>query len=186
MAKVRDWEKLESEVVGDFDVFSVRRHVMRSPRTGESDEFHVVDVPMCAQVIALTEDERIVLVEQFRQGVQRMSVEFPAGVLETGEDAVDGAVRELEEETGYRPRHAELLGDFDPDPAIQSNLIKVVLARGCTPDGRRDLDDGEDVAVRLASAQEVRELIRRGEIRHAAAISAWYLYESIGGRRGLT
>jgi len=182
---MEEWKKLESDVAGDYDVFRVLRHVMRSPRTGESHEFHVVDVPLCAQVIALTEDGQVVLVEQFRQGVQRLSLEFPAGVLEPGEDPVDGALRELEEETGYRARHAELLGDFDPDPAIQSNTIEVVLARGCTPDGTRDLDDGEDVCVRLASPEEVRALIMRGAIRHAAAISAWYLYESVGERRGL-
>ncbi|HSJ08986.1 MAG TPA: NUDIX hydrolase [Longimicrobiales bacterium] len=180
-----DWERLESETVGDYEVFDVIRHVMRSPRTGRTHAFHVVDVPLCAQVVALTEDGRVILVEQFRQGVQRMSLEFPAGVLEGGEDPVEGAVRELEEETGYRPRHAELLGDFDPDPAIQSNRIHVVLARGCTPDGERDQDDGEDVSVRLASVDEVRELIRRGRIRHAAAISAWYFYEAVASRRGL-
>ncbi|HEX2167841.1 MAG TPA: NUDIX hydrolase, partial [Longimicrobiales bacterium] len=109
MARARAWDSIENEVVGDYDVFSIRRHVMRSPRTGELHAFHVVDVPTCVQVIPFTSDGRIVLVEQFRQGVQRVSLEFPAGVVEDGEDPVAAAVRELEEETGARTRIVEEL-----------------------------------------------------------------------------
>jgi ADP-ribose pyrophosphatase len=177
MARVRCWERLESEVVGDFDVFRVRRTRSRSPRTGATHEFHVLDVPHCVKVIAFTEDGAVVLVEQYRQAVERITLEFPAGVVEAGEDAVAAALRELEEETGYRAATAELLAEIDPDPAIQSNTIRIVVARGCTADGARDQDDGEDVAVRLVPADRVPALIREGRIRHAAAISAWYHYE---------
>lgn len=173
----RTWDSVEKRVVGEYDVFSVSRHVMRSPRTGDLHAFHVVEVPTCVQVIPFTSDGRVVLVEQFRQGVQRMSLEFPAGVVEDGEDPVKAAVRELEEETGYCVEHAELLGDFDPDPAIQSNAIKVIVARGCTEDGVRDQDDGEDVEVCIVAEEEVGILIDEGRIRHAASISAWHMYE---------
>lgn len=179
MARPRTWDSVENEVVGDFSAFSVRRHVMRSPRTGELHEFHVVDVPTCVQVIPFTPDGRVLLVEQFRQGVQRVSLEFPAGVVEDGEDPVDTAVRELEEETGYCAEAAELLRDFDPDPAIQSNAIKIIVARGCRADGRRAQDDGEDVEVKVVSEEEVGPLIDAGRIRHAASISAWHLYERL-------
>jgi ADP-ribose pyrophosphatase len=177
------WDEVETQVVGEYDVFRVRRHVMRSPRTGDLHEFHVVDVPLCVQVIPFTDDGRIILVEQYRQGVKRVSLEFPAGVVEDGEDPVAAAVRELEEETGYRAAEAELLTDFDPDPAIQSNAIQVIVARGCTADGERNQDDGEDVQVRTAGVEEIPDLIRAGRIRHAAAISAWYLYRSLHGER---
>jgi ADP-ribose pyrophosphatase len=177
MARARTWDSIEDVVVGEYDVFSVRRHVMRSPRTGDLHAFHVVDVPTCVQVIPFTPDGRVVLVEQFRQGVQRVSLEFPAGVVEDDEDPVDAAVRELEEETGYRTARAELLGDFDPDPAIQSNAIKIIVARDCSADGVRDQDDGEDVEVRVVDAEEIGSLIDSGRIRHGASISAWHLYE---------
>lgn len=182
MTQARAWDSIENEVVGEYDAFSVRRHVMRSPRTGDLHAFHVVDVPMCVQVIPFTPDGRVILVEQFRQGVQRVSLEFPAGVVEDGEDPVGTAVRELEEETGYRAEVAELLGDFDPDPAIQSNAIKIIVARGCRADGAQDQDDGEDVEVRLVAVDEVGALIDEGRIRHAASISAWHLYERLSRR----
>jgi ADP-ribose pyrophosphatase len=176
-----EWERLSTEVVSEYDVFNVRRHVMRSPRTGDAREFHVLDVPRCVKVIAFTTDERVVLVEQFRPAVQRMTLEFPAGVMEAGESAVAAAARELEEETGYRAETVELLTDFDPDPAIQSSVVSVVVARGCTADGLRDQDDGEDVSVRLVAVSEVGDLISGGAIRHAAAISAWSLFERLTG-----
>ena len=177
MPKARTWDSIEDEVVGDYDAFSVRRHVMRSPRTGKLHAFHVVEVPLCVQVIPFTVDGRVVLVEQYRQGVQRVSLEFPAGVVEDGEDPVAAAVRELEEETGYCTEHAELLGDFDPDPAIQTNAIQIIVAHQCRADGRRCQDDGEDVEVRVVEVGEVGRLIGEGKIRHAASISAWHLYE---------
>lgn len=179
MERADEWDELETEVVGEFSAFCVRRRVMRSPRTGEPHEFHVLDVPPCVKVIAFTADGSVVLVEQFRQAVQRLSLEFPAGVLEPGEDAVAGALRELEEETGYCADSAEVLAEFDPDPSIQSNAVKVVVARGCRQVGRRDQDEGEAVAVRVVGADEINGLIRAGRLRHAATISAWALYERL-------
>jgi ADP-ribose pyrophosphatase len=174
---VEEWERVGTERLADYEVFAVRRHTARSPRTGDVHRFHVLDVPECAVVIALTDDGRVVLVEQYRHAVQRVSLEFPAGVMDEGEDAVTAALRELEEETGYCAGQAELLARFDPDPAIQSNAVSVVVARGCTLAGERDQDDGEDVAVRLVAVDDVAELIASGEIRGAPAITAWSLYE---------
>lgn len=178
---VQEWTCVRSEILGDYDVFKVRRRVMVSPRTGDELAFHMLDVPPCVKVIPFTTDGQVVLVEQYRHAVQRVSLEFPAGVMEDGEDAVRAAVRELEEETGYRAGTAELLAEFDADPALQANEVKLVVARDCRPDGEKHEDAGEDVQVRLVAAAEVGELIRRGTIRHAAAISAWYLYERLSG-----
>jgi ADP-ribose pyrophosphatase len=173
---VRDWNRIDSEELADYEVFSVLRHTARSPRTGEVHRFHVLDVPHCVIAIPVTDDGRVVMVEQFRHAVQRVSLEFPAGVMEDGEDAVEAAQRELEEETGYCAGSAELLAEFDPDPAIQSNAVCVVFARSCTANGQRHQDSGEDVQVRLVDPGEVSELIRRGEIRSAPSITAWSLF----------
>jgi ADP-ribose pyrophosphatase len=183
MGRVQEWERIRSEEVAEYDVFTVMRHTARSPRTADVHEFHVLDVPTCAIVIALTDDGQVVLVEQYRHAVQRASLEFPAGVIEAGEPPVDGALRELEEETGYCAGAASLLGEFDPDPAIQSNAVKVVVAEACTPDGTRAQDSGEDVQVRVVGADEIGALIDSGEIRSAPAITAWMLYQRQLSRR---
>jgi ADP-ribose pyrophosphatase len=173
---VRDWERIESEELDDYDVFSVVRHTARSPRTGDIHRFHVLNVPTCVVAIPITADGRIVLVEQFRHAVQRVSLEFPAGVMEDGEEPVAAACRELEEETGYCAGSADLIGQFDPDPALQSNAIYVVAARSCESSGKRRQDSGEDVAVHVVDAAEVSDLIADGTIRSAPAITAWALF----------
>lgn len=177
---VEDWERIESEEVADYEVFSVLRHRSRSPRTGDVHRFHVLDVPHCVIAIPLTRDGRVVMVEQFRHAVQRVTLEFPAGVMEDGEDAVTAGTRELEEETGYCPASAELIGEFDPDPAIQSNAVRVVVARECEQNGSRRQDSGEDVAVRVVEVADIGRLIEEGVIRNAPAITAWSLFVRSG------
>jgi ADP-ribose pyrophosphatase len=180
MARVEEWERIDTEELADYDVFRVVRHRARSPRTDEVREFHVLAVPACVTVIPFTSDGRVVLVEQYRHAVKGVSLEFPAGVVEGGEGPVAAGVRELEEETGWAAGTADVLGSFDADPAIQTNRVSVVVARGCTRDGERDQDDGEDVAVRLVKADDIDDLIRSGELRAASALSAWALYERSG------
>jgi ADP-ribose pyrophosphatase len=183
MGRAREWERIESEQVGDYEVFCVSRHVARSPRTGEDRRFHVLDVPPCVVVIPLTGDGRLVLVEQYRQAVERISLEFPAGVVERGEAVVEAGLRELEEETGFCAGSAVLLGDFDPDPAIQSNTVHVVMAEACEPSGTREQDRGEDVDVRMADFAEIAGLIESGAMRSAPSITAWTLFERKFSRR---
>jgi ADP-ribose pyrophosphatase len=177
--QARDWTRIESERLADYEVFAVRRHTARSPRTGDVHRFHVIDVPPCVVAIPLTHDGRVIMVEQFRHAVQRVTLEFPAGVMEEGEEAVSAAERELEEETGYCAGSVELLAEFDPDPAIQSSAIRVVLARECQAKGEPHQDAGEDVQVRLVERERIPELIRDGTIRAAPAITAWSLFSSL-------
>ena len=95
MSTVPEWKSVASEVVGDYGAFRVTRHTRESPRTGGTHEFHVVDVPMCVHVIPFTTDGSVILVEQFRPGVQRVSLEFPAGVMEDSEEPVAAALRAI-------------------------------------------------------------------------------------------
>jgi ADP-ribose pyrophosphatase len=178
------WERLESEVVGDHDVFRVVRHRARSPRNGHVHEFHVVDVAPSVVIVPVTTDGLLVLVEQYRHGSRRTELEFPAGMREDGEDPVKAGLRELEEETGYCARSAERIGRFFADPAVLSSDAHIVVAQECSATGERHQDDGEDVHVRVASAAEVGELIRNGEIRSAATITAWALYGMWAGQSG--
>lgn len=162
--------------MGDYDVFKVRRIMARAPQEEKPLEFHVIDAPDCVQTVALTDDGRVILVEQYRHGIERKSLEFPAGVIDDGEDCTAAALRELEEETGYRAARWQTLGTIASDPALNSNRVTIVAAFDCTPSGRKNEDEGEAVETRVVARDEVDALIASGEILHGDAIAAWYFF----------
>ena len=116
------WKKVRSTLVGDFRIFKLRSDVSLSPRTGEEHDFYVLDSVNWVNVIALTPDRRLVMIEQFRHGSNTVELEIPGGMMDAGEtDPVATAARELREETGYAGEHARLLGKIWSNPAILSN-----------------------------------------------------------------
>lgn len=170
------WPRERSEPVGDFRHFRVHRDWNRSPADAELRDFYVLDMPDWVQVVPLTPDGRFVMVEQFRHGTRRVTIEFPAGLVEPGETPLECGRRELEEETGYVGESAEVVGDVDPNAALQNNLLHIVVIRGCRPAGRMDQDPGEHIAPRIVDPADVDGMIERGEFRDAYGIIAWDFY----------
>lgn len=175
-----EWEILAREPLGDFEVFTVFRLRARAPRDGRVFDRHVLRIADWVNILAYTADGRAILVEQYRFGAGILSLEFPAGTLEEGEDPVEGARRELREETGFDSDDLRLVGTVYADPAVQDNLLHVVVARACRPVGGQSLDEGEDVHVRLVAGDAIAPMIAGGEIVHGLAIAAW----AVGVARG--
>jgi 8-oxo-dGTP pyrophosphatase MutT (NUDIX family) len=171
------WQRLADDVVGDFNVFQVSCVQARSPRNGKVVPFHVLDLPNWVVTIPVTTDGKLVMVEQFRAAVNQVTLEFPSGRVEEGEEAMAAALRELEEETGYTGGSARALGTLQPDPGLFRNNMTIVLAEACAPTEEKRQDDGEDVHVRLVDPEDVPRLIASGDIRHVNVIAPWYLYE---------
>jgi ADP-ribose pyrophosphatase len=175
------WEIESSEVVGDYDVLKVRRVIAKPPKGDDSLTFHVIDTPHCVQTIALTHDDHVILVEQYRQGIAKRALEFPGGVVDDGEDCGDAALRELEEETGYKAERYEEIGRIASDPALNSNHITIVAAYGCRKAAPKNEDEGEAVKTRVVAREDVDKLIDSGEIEFGDAIAAWYLFNRRAG-----
>jgi 8-oxo-dGTP pyrophosphatase MutT (NUDIX family) len=115
-----------------------------------------------------------VLVRQFRFGTGQFSWELPAGVVDPGEDPVEGGVRELYEESGYRGTRARVLGTVHPNPAIQRNCCHIILVEGA-----RRIDGGapgphEAFEVRELPVAELYEWARNGTISHAIVHAALF------------
>jgi 8-oxo-dGTP pyrophosphatase MutT (NUDIX family) len=175
---IQPWPKLGSQARGKFSVFSIREDRKVSPRTGREHDFVVLDCANWVNVIALTPERQMVLVEQFRHGSETVELEIPGGVMDPHEtDPVVTAVRELREETGYEGRAARLLGTIRPNPAIMSNRCHTVLIEDCRLVHPVAFDHGEDIATRLVGAEEAVRLAATGGIEHSLVVVGLFLFD---------
>lgn len=165
-----------------FDVHAVRYH---HPVRGTERDFVVVRAPDWVNVLAVTPDDRVVLVKQFRYGIDEFSLEIPGGVMEPGEDPVTAGLRELREETGFSGQSALLLGSVHPNPAIQSNRCHFVLVEGATASHGPEWDADEEIRVSTEPVDRVLALARSGAIVHGLVLNALMLFEPLWrARRG--
>ncbi len=173
------WEKLGTELrlrTRIFDVTSVQyRH---GPRNSARD-FVVINSSDWVNVVAVTIDHQLVLVRQFRFGIDDFSVEVPGGIIEAGEDPVVAGVRELLEETGYSGSDARLLGSVHPNPAIQSNKCHLVLVENARKTHELDWDIDEELQVVTVPVDEVFRMAQGGRITHSLVLNALFLFEPI-------
>ncbi len=175
---IEPWRKISSRPLADFRVFSVREDRKVSPRTGAALDFFVIDASDWVNVIALTPDGLLVLIEQFRHGSNTVELEIPGGVIEAADASPEAAgCRELVEETGFEGEQPQIVGQVFPNPAIMSNKCFTVLVRNCRQVKPVQLDQGEDLATRLVPVAQVPALVASGQIRHSLVVAALYQFD---------
>ncbi|MEE2831416.1 MAG: NUDIX hydrolase [Candidatus Latescibacterota bacterium] len=176
--RVDDWELVESEQLADYRITRVRRDRRRSPRTGAEHDFIVLQMREWVNVIAVTRQARIVIIEQYRHGTQEVGVEIPGGVVDPGDSELEQAARrELLEETGYEAEEFVCIGKVTANPAIQDNRCHTFVALGAHAVGEARLEAGEDIAVGEVGIDEVGELIASGRMSHALVIAGFWWFD---------
>ena len=128
-------------------------------------------------IVALTKDGEVVMVKQYRHGVCKVLLEFPGGVVEDGEDPLEGIRRELLEETGYTASKIIPIGNLYPNPALQTNIQYCFLALDAEKVSEQHLDAGEDIEVELVPLDALIEMARRGKFLHA--LNAAVLFQAL-------
>ncbi len=156
--------------------FEVNRY--RLPNKVEG-ELECIRHPGGALVVPVTADGQLMVLRQYRFSVMRRILEFPAGTVEIGEDPLQTAEREVQEETGFKAAELKKLGEILLAPGYSDEVIYVFMATGLERlEVPPDQDEDEDIEVLLMSPQQVEEAIAAGEISDAKSISAFMLVRS--------
>ena len=159
-----------------FDMFSSER----SSTQGKTGQFCILTAPDWVNVVpVLTRagGDTFLMVRQYRHGAAIITTEFPAGLVEPGEDPAHAAARELEEETGYRAGRLTPLGRVSPNPAFMNNWCSTFLAEDLTRVGDLALDELEELDVLQVSAADLSGRIGTGELVNSLTLVAHYLYQ---------
>jgi 8-oxo-dGTP pyrophosphatase MutT (NUDIX family) len=170
------WTLLSSELSKSCRIFDLRTDRACSPRTGQTHDFFVIESSSWVNIIPLTADNHVVMVRQYRHGTHEVTLELPGGLVESGDSPASAALRELQEETGYRAGTAIPLGYVHPNPALQNNRSYSFLAENVYATGVQKQDEREDIAVVLEPLADIPRLIKEGVITHALVIAAFYRY----------
>lgn len=143
--------------------------------TGIEGDYVAMEAPDWAMVVAEYQDS-FVLVRQWRHSAECLSLEFPGGVVDGGEDAATAARRELKEETGFEAGKLTHLGTVSPNPALFKNQFHVYLAEELRQTGAQSLDSDELLTYELMPTDEVIRGYGKGEFAHALMGTALMLY----------
>ncbi|MDP4198237.1 MAG: NUDIX hydrolase [Bacteroidota bacterium] len=177
------WRTTTKTVVAENPFLTLEEHRREEEGTGKHGYFFIVHAPNWANVVAITENDELVLIEQFRQGSERVELEIPGGIIGENEQPDDSILRELVEETGYQiseKSEFRRIGEVIPNPAFIRNKCFTYLVTNVRPTGETHFDEHEHIRVRLVPRSEIEKLITSGEIQHSLVIAALYWMKLAG------
>lgn len=157
--EIKKWEEISRETV--FQKYSRKiDKVIFKLQDDSKRDYYIKNEGKVVAVLALTEDNKVILAKQYRPGPNKILLELPGGRVDDNEDVEKAGARELLEETGYKG-DIELVMDLDDD-GYSSRLKHCVIAKNCRKVAEQNLDETEFINVKVVSLNEFREILRSG------------------------
>ena len=176
------WKILSSEYLFNDLWFKVRKDICESPEGKIIDPYYVYEFPEWATAFALTEDNKVIMVRQYRHPVGEVIIELPGGCVDdTDKDLQSAIARELLEETGYAFSSYAYLGKTSANPSTNNNLMHMYLATGGKKVAEQSLDGNEEIEIELMTVDQVKKLIKENKILQSMHITCiLYALEKLG------
>ncbi|WP_083750218.1 NUDIX hydrolase [Rhodohalobacter halophilus] len=166
------WELLKDKKLYETPIFSLHQLQLNPPEFQSNHPYYILKAPEWINVIPLTAENEIVLVEQYRVGIDETTLELPGGMVDPGEKPLEACKRELHEETGYLSDEWEKLGRTSSNPAILNNFTHLYVARNCSYTGSNNPDGSEDIKVHTMPLNRFLSLVQNGTVHHAIVLAA--------------
>jgi len=170
----RKWEILSSEYVLESPWYRLRRDACRLPDGSVVESYYVREHAGFSVTFAVTPANHVVFTRQYKHGIGDFVLELPAGMLESGEDPLTCARRELEEETGYVAREFTPVAEFATDPTSSTGHLHLFVALGAVPEGTPSPEITENIDTTLVPLDRVLEQVRLRRVRAQSQVASIY------------
>lgn len=166
-------KRVNSKRIYEGAILNVRRDTVTAKKGHAYRE--IIEHNGAVAAVALTDDDRVVMVRQYRYACDDVVLELPAGKIDKGERDPEAAMRrELKEETGYTAKDVRRLGCINPSVAYSEEVIHLYLMTGLTA-GEQSLDDDEALEVELMPFDEVYRMAAEGELTDAKTVAGLFM-----------
>jgi ADP-ribose pyrophosphatase len=174
------WETLDSETPYSCPGFDIITDTVRLP-SGEETEYDYLSERPAVVVLPFTPEDEVVVIEEWRQAVDRVNRGLPVGSIEDSDASLAAAARrELREETGYEAETIEPMTTVEPANGIADSVLHFFVARGCRPTASQQLDFNESIRVETTTFDDLRAAVENDEVRDGRTVLG-VLYHALTG-----
>ena len=155
---------ISKKYINKHRYFTAREDAYETPTGKIVDPYFVVELPTSVCAVAITQDQKVLMVKQYRHPVGEEMLEIPGGFIDAGEDPQKAIARELLEETGYSFDSYILLGKTAANPGVLDNFTYMFLATGGRKIAEQQLDDNEEIHIEMIHVNELRKMLEENKI----------------------